>query len=330
MTDKTDDSEGSPLAGSTPEATPKAEDLAPPDGQPGSRPSGAPGAAGADKHLPFFKLIDACREGGCPVCTTLRGDEARYFDSLLYEKVNNRHFRAKFNLGGGFCGYHAKYLEELHDALAVVLLYRQILRYELDAEPVQTGQSCPACDYLQEKERQVKSVLWQYINDPEFVDAFQQTGGLCLPHYRQFKREHLKLPKWFVDYNHQQYEQLFKDSNDYVDACNFTLGGSRGDPEIHEARVYQQLVEKLYGFIGLNPHITARGNKRSSKQGGKLGGKRGGKFGAAGRPGAGLSVLRRLLGRFSGRGGHGGAGSGDDSAGGPEKGPDGNSPGGPA
>lgn len=67
-----------------------------------SRGSHQPGAGptGPDKHLPFFKLIDACQEGGCSVCTTLRNDEAKYFDSLLYEKVNNRHFRAKFNLGG--------------------------------------------------------------------------------------------------------------------------------------------------------------------------------------------------------------------------------------
>jgi len=258
-----------------------------------------------DKHLPFFKLIDACREGGCPVCATLRGDEAGYFDSLLYEKVNNRHFRAKFNLGGGFCGYHAKYLEGLHDALAVVLLYRQILRYELDGEPLQTGKSCPACDYLQEKERQVKSVLWQYINDPEFIDAFQQTDGLCLPHYRQFKSEHLKLPGWFTEYNRQQYEQLFKDSNDYVDACNFTLGGSRSDPEIHEARVYQQLIERLYGFIGLSPHVTARGNKRGagrtiSRRGGTRSAGRllRGLFGRRGVKGSGPGcLLRRLFGR---------------------------------
>lgn len=308
MTDKTDDSGGPQQPGTH---------------QPGARPPDP------DKHLPFFKLIDACREGGCPVCTTLRNDEAKYFDSLLYEKVNNRHFRAKFNLGGGFCGYHAKYLEELHDALAVVLLYRQILRYELDGEPVQTGKSCPACDYLLEKERQVKSVLWQYIKDPEFIDAFQQTGGLCLPHYRQFKSEHLKLPRWFTEYQGQQFEQLFQDSNAYVDACNFTLGGSRADPEIHEAKVYQQLVEKLYGFIGLSPHITARGGNRGS------GGRRArrakqAKRGAAGRSGAGLSVLRRILGGLGGRGGHGRSGSGDDSAGGPEKRPDGNSPGGPA
>ena len=293
--------------------------------QPGAHQAG-PRPPDPDKHLPFFKLIDACREGGCPVCTTLRGDEAKYFDSLLYEKVNNRHFRAKFNLGGGFCGYHAKYLEELHDALAVVLLYRQILRYELDGEPVQTGKSCPACDYLQEKERQVKSVLWKYIDDPEFVDAFQQTGGLCLPHYRQFKHEHLKLPKWFADYNQQQYEQLFQDSNAYVDACNFTLGGSRGDPEIHEARVYQQLVENLYGVIGLNPHMPARGNKPGNKRSGKRGAKRGVPW----RSDAGLSAFRRLLGGLGGRGDHGRSGSGDDSVGGSEKGPDGNSPGGPA
>jgi len=222
--------------------------------------------AGADKHLPFFKLIDACGEGGCPVCTTLRNDEAKYFDSLLYEKVNNRHFRAKFNLGGGFCGKHARYLEGLHDALAVVLLYRQILRYELDREPVHGSGACPACDYLLEKERQVISVLWTYINDEEFIGAFRQTSGLCLPHYRMLKRDHLKLPKWFSEYLEQQYEQLFKASNVYVDACNYTLEGSRGDPEIHEAKVYKQLIEKLYGFISLNPHSTARGNKRGNKR----------------------------------------------------------------
>ncbi len=175
-------------------------------------------------------------------------------------------------MGGGFCGYHAKYLEELHDALAVVLLYRQILRYELDGEPIQAGKSCPACDYLQEKEKQVKSVLWAYINDEEFKKAFMQTGGLCLPHYRQLRGEHLKLPKWFSEYHEQQFEQLFKDSNDYVDACNYTLEGSRGDPEIHEAKVYKQLVAKLYGFIGLHPHITARGNHRAGGSGGSKAG----------------------------------------------------------
>ena len=196
-----------------------------------------------DKHLPFFKLIDACREGGCPVCATLRGDEAGYFDSLLYEKVNNRHFRAKFNLGGGFCGYHAKYLEGLHDALAVV------------------------------------------------------------PHYRQFKSEHLKLPGWFTEYNRQQYEQLFKDSNDYVDACNFTLGGSRSDPEIHEARVYKQLIERLYGFIGLSPHVTARRNKRGGGRGARRG-KRGGMLGGGGRGTKGSEpggLLRRLFGGLFGQ-----------------------------
>ncbi len=252
----------------------------------------------SDKHLPFFKLIDACREGGCPICATLRSDEAGYFDSLLYEKVNNRHFRAKFNLGGGFCGYHAKYLEGLHDALAVVLLYRQILRYELDAEPIQNSKSCPACDYLLEKERQVTSVLWKYINDPEFIDAFQQTGGLCLPHYRRLKREHLTLPGWFTKFNREQFEKLFKDSNDYVDACNFTLEGSRADPEIHEAKVYQQLVEKLYGFIGLSPHITARGNKRGAERPRTKRGAPGGKKAGGGRAkGAGSrgGFLRSLL-----------------------------------
>lgn len=288
-----------------------------------------------EKHLPYFKLIDACREGGCPVCTTLRNDEAKYFDSLLYEKVNNRHFRAKFNLGGGFCGYHAKYLEGLHDALAVVLLYRQILRYELDDEPVQSGKSCPACDYLLEKERQVKSVLWQYIKDPEFIDAFQQTGGLCLPHYRQFKSEHLKLPRWFTEYQGRQFEQLFQDSNAYVDACNFTLGGSRADPEIHEAKVYQQLVEKLYGFIGLSPHITARGGKRGSggrraKRRAKRAAKRGaggrGKFGVAGRSGPG-GLLRRLFGRKPASGDRGNGSQADDQRGAPGSGGPGGGPG---
>lgn len=210
------------------------------------------------RHLPVFKLIDACHQGGCPICTTLKKDERDYFESLLYEHVNNRHFRAAFNKSGGFCGHHANYLLGLDDTLAVVLLYRQILRHSLDTTAGQSGNAeCPACEYLRARESHVKSVLWKHIEDEELIEAFQQSGGLCLPHYRQFQNEHLRLPKWFAEYHEQQYEQLFSAANAYVEASNFTLEGSLADSELKYTKVDRQLIETLYGYRGMNPHRTA-------------------------------------------------------------------------
>jgi hypothetical protein len=221
-----------------------------------------------EHHLPIFKLIDACEEGGCPICTSLRKDEKGYFESLLYEHVNNRYFRAKFNRSGGFCGYHADYLAEMNDALAVVLLYRQILRETIDRHTDQSAGGCPACEYLRDKEAHLKAVLWKHIGETKLTDALQRSGGLCIPHYYQLQSEHLQLPAWFAEYHERRFEDLLSQADAYVDACNFTLEGSLGDPEIRDAHVDHTLLETLYGFIGLAPHHTVRKTNRQARRSG--------------------------------------------------------------
>jgi len=224
------------------------------------------------KHLPFFKLIDACTTQGCPLCTLLHGDEAQYFDSLLYERVNDRQLRARFNASRGFCGYHADYLCELRDGLAVVLLYRQVLRDELDRAPATTEKLCPACEYLQEREQHWIGVLGRFLHDEELQTAFTRSGGLCLPHYRRMQHEFHRLPKWFAEYNEGQFERLYESVNSYIDASNFTSHSGQENEKKPGRETYTQLIATLYGFRGAPGSRSASRIKRKHDQGNGKGG----------------------------------------------------------
>ena len=230
--------------------------------------------AGPQKHLPFFKLIDACSQQGCPLCTLLRADEAQYFESLLYERVNDRQLRARFNASGGFCGYHADYLCELRDGLAVVLLYRQVLRNELDRAPHTTQELCPACAYLREREQHWIRVLGRFVHDGELQTAFTRSDGLCLPHYRRMQNECHRLPQWFAKYNATQFERLYEAVNSYIDASNFTSQSKQEEGKKPDETVYTQLIAKLYGFRGVpgspRPGASSTKRERGSGNGGAV------------------------------------------------------------
>jgi len=237
------------------------------------------------KHLPFFKLIDACKTQGCPLCTLLRNNEAQYFETLLYERVNDRQLRARFNASRGFCGYHSDYLCELRDGLAVVLLYRQVLRDELDRAPATTEKLCQACEYLQEREQHWIGVLGRFLHDEELQTAFTRSDGLCLPHYRRMQEKYRRLPQWFAEYNETQFERLYEAVNSYIDSCNYTSSRAEDDVEKPGGEVYTQLIAKLYGFRGAPGSRSASRTKTKDDQGrGKGGGEK--------------STLGKVLGRL--------------------------------
>jgi len=47
------------------------------------------------KHTPFFELVDAQSQAGCPICRQVYKATDRYLDSLLYEAVLDPDVRAK-------------------------------------------------------------------------------------------------------------------------------------------------------------------------------------------------------------------------------------------
>jgi hypothetical protein len=166
-----------------------------------------------------YKLLDACREPGCPVCRLEQQSVERYLDSQFYENVNSPEWRDQLRASLGFCNEHAWLAvnKRLGDALGFTIIYHDIVNSLLQqwkdddpSAPARRGRMsllrqlpeavqktiekmlnaftprkrCPACEHRNEMTRMSISALLEELKTPEMVDAFQGSDGLCVPHLR--------------------------------------------------------------------------------------------------------------------------------------------------
>ncbi len=172
-----------------------------------------PGTLG--KHTPYYELVDAQGQAGCPICRLVHKATDRYLDSLLYEAVLDPNVRAKLKESRGFCSAHTEMLRRKPGrALGVALIYRDIIRavsetvgrgcYKGESSPVSrflgkilgrtrgrqrpgsvlAGERvCPACAIARKAERNNIELLLAHLQDERLHDAYAKGEGLCLPHF---------------------------------------------------------------------------------------------------------------------------------------------------
>ncbi len=167
-----------------------------------------------------YNLLEACREGGCPICRLEQKSVERYLDHHFYENVNSPRWRDRVRASLGFCREHA-WLgvdQRLGDALGYSIIYRDILNSILNqlkdgsrlALPPRQKRSllrqvpeaarnvieqalaaltphkhCPVCEHRDETTHTALTVLVAELKTPEMTNALQASEGLCLPHLRQ-------------------------------------------------------------------------------------------------------------------------------------------------
>lgn len=170
-------------------------------------------------NVTVYKLLDACREHGCPVCRLEQQSVERYLDSQLYENVNSPKWREQLRISLGFCREHAALAvdKRLGDSLGFSIIYRDLINSVLngwneDYKPARSPRGwtsvlgripeqvratvermlsaitprkrCPACEHRDEMTRTTLLVLTEELKTPVMVDALQASEGLCLPHLR--------------------------------------------------------------------------------------------------------------------------------------------------
>src|SRR2546427_9538794 len=91
---------------------------------------------GGSKTRSEARLLDACRERGCPVCRCLAEDSARHLATLLHEHVTDPEVRGALRASRGLCNWHAAMLQGLPGApfgsaiISADLLARERVRAE--------------------------------------------------------------------------------------------------------------------------------------------------------------------------------------------------------
>jgi Family of unknown function (DUF6062) len=158
------------------------------------------------RHTPFFELQVALGEAGCPICTLTVRALARYFDGLVYEKVNDGRIRGAIRRAQGLCAAHGVMLREARSALGVAIIQRDVLRAATaalaSAATDDTARSwratlfggaqrgglatpdgpCVGCAFADETASHWVNVLGQHYG--ELRSLYQASGGLCLDHLR--------------------------------------------------------------------------------------------------------------------------------------------------
>ena len=168
----------------------------------------------------LYKLMDACREAGCPVCRVEQQSVERYLENQFYENVNSPKWRDRLRHSLGFCHEHAWLAVDrrLGDPLGFSIIYRDLLnsilkRLEEGSHPVRSARHwasllrkipeqarssmenllyaitpskrCPICEHRDETCHMILSILMDAMDDPQMAEALKSSDGICLPHLQQ-------------------------------------------------------------------------------------------------------------------------------------------------
>lgn len=212
------------------------------------------------KHIPYYAVLDALVQNNCPVCFLAAKSIENYFESLLFEDINDVGFRKKFNEQSGFCNFHSYKFLKYNDGLAISLthkdlLVQKIIQYKniknILSIKKNTQKKCIICEISEDAEKGYISIIIEYIDDEEFKNKFSGSDGLCIPHFEITTSKLSSIPKWFFDFHKSKYAVLLKQINKFIDSCNFSLGDKRPAITEEEKDVCKKAVKILFGYEGM-------------------------------------------------------------------------------
>jgi len=152
------------------------------------------------KHTPYFNLLEALKENGCPICFLANKAVHKFMDGFLYESVNDPGIREEIKGSQGFCNRHAWQLQKFGDGFGQAIVYSDLMNIvlkqlkEIDnslsikellkriSPKAAAKQICMFCRQEKDVEERYISVFWESFNDPEFSFHYKDSFGLCLPH----------------------------------------------------------------------------------------------------------------------------------------------------
>jgi hypothetical protein len=151
------------------------------------------------KFIGFFKLIEAMKKVGCPVCMRTIEDTHHAMESFLYESVNDSGLRDQIRNDRGLCHRHSWQLAQFGDALGSAILFRDVLGMLLPSlgnapsafffRRPSTRLGSQVCLFCRQEEKShdgLLSDLVAHVDDPELKAAWEGPSMLCIPHLGDF------------------------------------------------------------------------------------------------------------------------------------------------
>jgi len=147
----------------------------------------------------FHELLEAFKKEGCPLCRVATFSIDSYFESMLYESVNDPKVRSDLRKSLGYCIKHSiqfkKVVEKTYNKFGASIIFKDITRElikkldklsrlslkELKKNMI-TDNNCPACIRQQSYENNYYSELLGNLENEDFFNKFLESDGLCFHH----------------------------------------------------------------------------------------------------------------------------------------------------
>jgi hypothetical protein len=211
-----------------------------------------------EKFVGFFRLVEACRAPGCPVCRCVSDESRGYLAAVLYEQVTDLDTRRAIRASWGFCNRHTWMLREIAGSLfGAAIIYEDLVRLALRRTERLAGRgrprrwldaltrrrprilaayharaACPACTHAADGERRYLATIVTFIDDGDLQAAYADSDGLCLPHLFAAVAQSGATPgtATLVDRTRRKWRQLRQDIAAFVSKHDY-----RNDEPFSEA-----------------------------------------------------------------------------------------------
>lgn len=218
-----------------------------------------------------FDLIEMFPQPGCAICNLLLQDVAQFLDSLLYERVNTLEVQQGFRRARGLCAQHASELVTVRGgSLGIAILHRAVLIELLDqvegkgggrfsvrraeslANSLRPDALCPACDLIIGQEKRYLEALVGGLSDSTLQAAYEDSGGLCLPHSRLLiRRAPPSLSARLVAVQRAQWEYLKQELEEFIAKTDYRRSGEEKGAERDSWLRAARLISGEPGIFGI-------------------------------------------------------------------------------
>ena len=207
-----------------------------------------------------YELRLACKKPGCPVCAIVQKAGARYIEGIFSESMLDPGIRLKLVESLGFCFEHTWQSIDLKltETLGHSILFQDLVRDALKkitenghssgqqlASLLEPGKDCPACLIEDSTEKRAIQSLSAGLIDQEFVQEYQKSNGLCLPHLRRLLPElNQKSQQVILEQQRSKLQNLANELADFLRKSDYRF---RDEAIGQEGDSYKRAAEVVWG-----------------------------------------------------------------------------------
>ena len=178
-----------------------------------------------NKDRSYFVFLEALEKPGCPICHLVLEDSRGYLDSLMYERVLDVPTRLGLMDSFGFCSWHTWQIPALPSICAPTVgfsivasdllrkfdhLTHAVLERNHNKQVWKRwfkkashklfsrmkSKTCPVCVHVAQAEPHYLRELADFLEEEQFLSAYQACGGICLPHFFAIEQSFSNQPNF--------------------------------------------------------------------------------------------------------------------------------------